>query len=151
MGPRVRHRSWCVLALTLATPQLHAAEASSYHVVATVTGLRSHKGQVLACLTTRPDVFPHCDRDPHAHRLIVSASDTVRLDFPGVVAGRYALSLIHDENGNGKLDTRLMIPREGFGFSRDAPARMGPPRFASAAFAVTGGDVHLAVRMRYML
>ena len=64
--------------------------------------------------------------------------------------GRYAISLLHDENGNGKADMALMIPREGFGFSRNAPVRMGPPSFASAAFAVSGATVRETIRMRYM-
>ena len=64
--------------------------------------------------------------------------------------GRYALALLHDENGNGKADMTLMTPREGFGFSRDAAVRMGPPKFAAAAFAVDSDAVTMPVRMRYI-
>jgi uncharacterized protein (DUF2141 family) len=120
-------------------------------VTVAVTGLRSDKGQVLACLTSRADAFPDCDRDPQARKLTVRAGEPLQLDFGHVPAGHYAVSLIHDENGNGKLDTRLFIPREGFGFSRDAPVVMGPPKFDRAAFAVEGSDVRLAIRMRYLL
>lgn len=120
-------------------------------VAATVTGLRSPKGHVLACLTLRPDAFPHCERDPHARTLTVPATAGLVLDFGQVPAGRYALSLVHDENGNGRLDTGVGIPREGFGFSRDAPVMMGPPSFQRAAFDVGGADVRLTVRMRYIL
>jgi uncharacterized protein (DUF2141 family) len=67
-----------------------------------------------------------------------------------VPAGRYAISLFHDENGNGRLDKALMIPSEGYGFSRDAPVVMGPPSFAEAAFVVEGGEQHQAIRMRYI-
>ncbi|MFD2135032.1 DUF2141 domain-containing protein [Novosphingobium resinovorum] len=107
-------------------------------VSVSVTDMRSAKGQVLACLTTRPDAFPDCEKDPQARKLTVPAASDLHLDFGAVPQGRYAVSLIHDENGNGKLDTRLMIPREGYGFSRDAPVRMGPPKFAQAAFDVAG-------------
>lgn len=117
----------------------------------TVSDLRSAKGQVLACLTTRADAFPDCEKDPLARKLTVPAASEVHLDFGAVPAGRYAISLIHDENANGKLDTRLMIPREGYGFSLDAPVRMGPPKFERAAFAVEGETIHLAIHMRYLL
>jgi uncharacterized protein (DUF2141 family) len=120
-------------------------------VSVTVSDLRSAKGQVLACLTTRADAFPDCEKDPFARKLTVPAASEVHLDFGAVPAGRYAISLIHDENANGKLDTRLMIPREGYGFSLDAPVRMGPPRFDRAAFAVAGETIHLAIHMRYLL
>ena len=120
-------------------------------VSATITGLRSQKGQVVACLTTRPDTFPECQRDPQARAVKVPAAATVQVDFGPVPAGRYAIALFHDENGNGKLDKRLMLPREGYGFSRNAPVMMGPPRFASAAFATAGAGHHETIRMRYIL
>lgn len=116
-----------------------------------MTELRSTKGQLLACLTARADTFPDCEKDPLARKLTVPAAAQVHLDFGTVPAGRYAVSVVHDENGNGKLDTRLMIPREGYGFSRDAPVRMGPPKFDAAAVAVEGETVRLTIRMRYLL
>jgi len=75
----------------------------------------------------------------------------VRLEFGPVPAGRYAISLLHDENGNGKADMTLFLPKEGFGFSRDAPVRMGPPSFNSAAFVVGDTAIQQTIRMRYML
>lgn len=147
----MRHRPGAVLALTVCALPLGGAAPAGFDVSVTVSGLRSTKGQVLACLTARPDAFPDCERDPGARRVTVPALGLVSFDFGVVPQGRYAVSLIHDENANGKLDTRLMIPREGFGFSRDAPVRMGPPRFEKAAFLVGEGNVHLSVRMRYLL
>ena len=148
----MRHRSGAFIALIAGAALTGTAPpASDVAVTGTVTGLRSSHGQVLACLTTRPDAFPDCEKDPEAHTLTVPAGDVVMLDFGRVHPGRYAVSLIHDENGNGKLDTRLMIPREGFGFSRDAPVGMGPPRFDRAAFAVDHEAVQLEIRMRYIL
>lgn len=120
-------------------------------VSVSVSGMRSAKGQVLACLTTRADAFPDCSRDPQARKLTVTASEELHLDFGRVPAGRYAVSLIHDENGNGKLDTSLMIPREGYGFSRDAAVRFGPPSFNRAAVDIGGENVRLAIHMRYLL
>ena len=119
-------------------------------VSATVTGLRSTKGQVLACLTARPKAFPKCESDPEARALSVPAGQSVELSFGTVPSGRYAIALIHDENANGKLDKRLMIPREGFGFSQNAPVGLGPPSFANAAFAVGASGEHQSIRMRYL-
>lgn len=153
----MRHRPGALLVLTRGPALIIGAALTMAtapvptDVSVTLTNLRSAKGQVLACLTMREDAFPDCDKDPLARKLTVPAANEVHLDFGAVPAGRYAVSVIHDENGNGKLDTRLMIPREGYGFSRDAPVRMGPPKFAAAAFAVEGETVRLAIRMRYLL
>ena len=43
-----------------------------------------------------------------------------------------------------------MMPKEGFGFSRDAKIRMGPPHFDDAAITVASEDKDLAIRMRYL-
>lgn len=104
----------------------------------------------MACLTAQPAAFPDCSKDPAARSLTVPAETTVQLDFGPVPTGRYAISLFHDENVNGRLDKRLMMPREGYGFSRDAPVRFGPPSFASAAFAVADAGNHQTIRMRYI-
>lgn len=120
-------------------------------VEADVTGLRSTKGQVLACLTTRADRFPDCQKDPNARRLIVQTMAARTLSFEGLPSGDYALALIHDENGNGRLDTMMGIPREGFGFSRNPAIRFGPPRFAEARISVTSGAVDQNVKVKYLL
>ena len=139
------------LALLLALPILaSAAPPETGAVVVSVSGMRSARGQVLACLTTRAKGFPDCRRDPAARKLAVSASGAVTVSFAALPPGRYAVALLHDENGNGKADMALMIPREGFGFSRNAAVRMGPPRFATAAFDVGGDTVIMPVRMRYI-
>lgn len=117
-----------------------------------VDHLRSDRGTIMACLTADPARFPRCRNDRAALRLVIPAKGSHELVFADVPPGTYALALLHDENGNGEADRAAsMIPREGFGFSRNAPARLGPPRFRDAAFAVRGGSQRLAVRMRYML
>lgn len=147
---RNRSRAFHALIVAAALPLLGGTAPVSTDVTAAVTGLRSEKGQILGCMTRRPDSFPGCANDPQAKRLIVPAT-TTRLSFGQVPEGRYAISLVHDENANGKLDKRLMIPREGFGFSHDAPVMMGPPKFDSAAFPVGATGEHLKIKMRYLL
>jgi uncharacterized protein (DUF2141 family) len=83
---------------------------------------------------------------------VVPAGKQVQFFFNDVKPGRYAIALLHDENDNGKADRALgMMPKEGFGFSRDAPVRMGPPSFDSAAFDYAGEAKAVTIRMRYML
>lgn len=120
-------------------------------VDAGVEGLRSTKGIVLVCLTTRPDHFPNCQQDPLAHRVKLPADAAQAIRFDGLPSGGYALALIHDENGNGRLDTFARIPREGVGFSRNPRLSFGPPRFDASRFAVTSGATGQQVRVKYFL
>ena len=120
-------------------------------VVVTVVDVRSADGSVLACLTPSEGAFPDCGEDERAQRRMVRANARVTIVFNDVPPGEYAISLLHDENGNGKADTVLFLPKEGFGFSRDAKARFGPPKFSAAAFTVdSDAPVYQKIRMRYM-
>lgn len=116
-----------------------------------VTGLRSQRGLIQACLTADPVTFPDCEKDPQALHQTVPAKGTDVVMFQHVLPGRYAVALFHDENSNGRLDKFMMMPREGFGFSRDAPIRFGPPHFEAAAFTVGEAQASAAIRMRYLL
>ena len=116
-----------------------------------ITNLRSDKGDVLVCLSANPKYFPDCGKDAKARKLKISAAQAGTIEIDSVKPGTYAVALIHDENANGKMDMRLFLPREGFGFSRNPKIGMGPPKFESAKFTVGAQDAHYAVRMNYIL
>jgi uncharacterized protein (DUF2141 family) len=116
------------------------------------TGLRSTKGMVRACLTRNPKHFPQCQNDPQAVKASVAAGPNARMQFTGVPAGEYALTVLHDENSNFRADMLMGIPREGVGFSRNPVLRFGPPRFEAARFSMAGEqDRDEGVTIKYFL
>jgi uncharacterized protein (DUF2141 family) len=127
-----------------------SAMAPPGSVTIDVTALRSAEGQVLLCMTAKPEMLAKCDKDPAARRLAVPVASARAIRFDGLPSGSYAIALVHDENSNNKMDTSFGMPREGFGFSRNPVIRFGPPRFAEAQFAVANGRVEEAIRVRYM-
>jgi uncharacterized protein (DUF2141 family) len=114
-----------------------------------VDQLRSTKGQLRFCLTSDPANFPNCVDDADAVTRSVPAGAR-RLTLDGLPQGSYALAVIHDENGNHRLDTFAGVPREGFGFSRNPAIGFGPPRFTAARFVLAGDADRQQVRMRYI-
>ena len=63
----------------------------------------------------------------------------VQVIFKNVAVGTYAVAIIHDENGNGDLDTGAFgIPTEDYGFSNNAKGMFGPPSFKETKFEITG-------------
>ena len=153
LGPTVRHGSRPFALALAAAVSIGAAPPSPADVVVTATGLRNAKGVVRACMTSEADHFPSCASPDTSYNTVSDAGGTVTLTFRGVKPGRYAIALLHDENANGKADrAAMMIPTEGFGFSRDAKVRFGPPKFRAAAFDVApGASEKLVIRMRYLL
>lgn len=113
-------------------------------------GLRNDRGLLQACLTHDAAHFPDCKSDPRAIKQTVPARSH-QLLFSAVPIGNYGLALFHDENANGKLDTTLGIPREGFGFSRNPVVRFGAPRFEKVNIQLPPGLSRIHVRLQYML
>ena len=57
------------------------------------------------------------------------------ITFEAIPKGTYAVSIFHDENDNGKMDTNFMhIPKEDYGCSNGATGFMGPPKWDDAKF-----------------
>lgn len=83
--------------------------------------------------------------------MVIKIRDTqARCDFEDIAPGKYALAVIHDENMNGKLDVDwLGVPTEGYGFSNDAIALLGPPSFSAAGFPYDGRNLNLTIRLNY--
>jgi uncharacterized protein (DUF2141 family) len=116
-----------------------------------ISGLRSQKGNVLVCVTANARFFPDCSKDPKSYRATVPARDSAQVSLRGIAQGTYAIAVIHDENGNAKMDMAVFIPKEGFGFSRNPAIRTGPPKFKAVAFAIDAAQISQQVKMKYML
>jgi uncharacterized protein (DUF2141 family) len=130
-------------------PQAPSAQESVIHVE--VVGLHSNKGRVLCALYSSANGFPK-DSQRAVQRDTSSISDKkASCEFSKIEPGRYAVSVFHDENSNGKLDTNVLgIPREGVGASNDARGHLGPPKFDAAAFQFAGGRLNLKITINYL-
>jgi len=119
------------------------AVAASLEVV--VAGVRNDRGDVRVAVCAQADFLK--ETCPYVARVPARAGEvSVRLEVP---PGVWAAQAFHDENRNGVIDRNLLgIPKEGLGFSNDAPFRFGPPAFADAAVQVVapGGRIRLTLR-----
>ena len=115
-----------------------------------VQGLRSARGNFLICVTRSPEHFPDCSHDPDRRHFTVPVTSGA-IALGAMAPGTYAIAIIHDENGNGKLDTFAGIPREGVGFSRNPAIRFGAPSFRSAQFQMLDGAVRQDIKVKYFL
>ena len=114
-------------------------------LVINAAGFASAEGQAIIRVFNSDDGFPR--DDDKAFRIlkvkIVDGACTVELkDIPAAV---YAILVIHDTNGNGKLDTNWIgFPDEPVGISNYPEP--GRPVFDKAAVEVSaGGNVSVSV------
>jgi uncharacterized protein (DUF2141 family) len=112
-------------------------------------GLRSSSGVVLVTLYASADGFPtKPDKAVKRGRSPIKNGQAV-ITIRDIAPGTYAVSAIHDENGNGKLETNwLGIPKEGTAASNNAKGKLGPPSFKAASFRIQG-DTRQTIRMSY--
>jgi uncharacterized protein (DUF2141 family) len=123
-----------------------AAAAEPGRIVVTIVGFGSDDGQAMVALFDDTGRFPMDGELVGVTAAITGGQATVT--FEDVAAGIYAVSVFHDENGNGKLDTRFMgIPKEPIGVSNDAKGRFGPPRFEDARVEVGQGTLELTINL----
>jgi len=136
-----------------ATPLLHGSppQAASGTVIRAVAlGLRHGRGEVRMSLFEAKRGFP--DKPEHSLQRGkgTMAADSATCVFAPLPPGRYAVAAFHDEDGDGKMRRDFVgRPREGWGVSRDAKARFGPPRFDAAAFEARGDTFTVRLRLRY--
>jgi len=123
----------------------------TFSLTVEVTGLRNSEGSVLFALYNREDAFP----DEHykkylkkvTGRVVNGASSAI---FKNLPKGRYAVSILHDEDGDGKIKKGLILPKEGVGFSNyQSIGLSNRPSFAKASFAIRS-DTKIVVRIVYL-
>lgn len=124
------------------------AAAAAAELRVNVAGLRSGDGDVHYALYDKAEGFP-TQRGKIAGDSVKAAAPGVVIVLGGLVPGRYAVAVYHDENGNGRFDQGIFgIPLEDYGFSNDASAWFAPPPFADAAVTVDGATTEITIRLR---
>ncbi len=115
----------------------------------TVSNLRSPSGLVGVALYDARKGFPDKpERAIQGHS--VKADGMCVVIFEDLPYGTYAVSVLHDENSNRKMDKTIIgIPREGFGTSNNPKIRRGPPSFQESSFPLDRRTVALKIDMNY--
>lgn len=126
-----------ILALTAALAAEPAGADAELSI--RMSGFRNDDGQVLIAVFRGEAGFPGDPSKAWKTAVARVARGQARVDL-AVPAGEYAFAIVHDENGNNKMDTTWVgIPKEGYAASNNAKGRFGPPKYRDAKFSV-GAD-----------
>jgi uncharacterized protein (DUF2141 family) len=125
-----------------------------------VEGLRSAKGSVLIGLYDSKHSFDRAIElsgsdgflnDPERVAGVALRARTALesgVAFTHLEPGRYAVILLHDEDGDGRLDKNFWgVPTEPYAFSNGAQGFLGPPGFEDAAIELDGADMSITVAL----
>lgn len=117
-------------------------------VEVTVTNIRNARGHIDVQLCDRAHFVKDEGCALHVRAPAQAGAVTVRV--PGVAPGTYAAEVFQDEDDSGAVTQNFLgIPKEGIGFSRDAPIRLSPPSYDDAAFTVGPNGGRISLRLRY--
>jgi len=128
----------------LALGLLLAAHAGAATVEVRVSGIIGAKGNINVAVCDRERFLKQC---AYSASVPAKAGETV-VNVKDVPAGTWAVLAYHDENENKELDRNFIgIPKENYGFSRDAASRFGPPSFEEAAIEVRDGTTVAPIKL----
>lgn len=69
--------------------------------------------------------------------------------FEDVAPGDYIIQAVHDQNANGKVDTKWYgAPKEAYGMSTNPEPRRGRPKFEDGVFTLGEEPLSLEIVMR---
>lgn len=121
---------------------VHAGE-----LVVKVQDVSVQKGRLMMAVFDSADAW-NGKAKAIAQQALTASAASVEFSFPDLPSGTYAISVMHDENGNGSLDSNFLgMPVEGYGFSND-PRVMRKATFEEAAFAVGAEGARIELHLR---
>lgn len=125
-----------------------AAGATSPAVQATITGFKDRVGQIrVKVFRGEGDEFLKSGKSLVKFDVPVAAEGdmTVCVPLPGGHA-RYAISVLHDRDGDGKTD----LWSDGFGVSNNPKLRLAKPKTSEVAFAAPHGVGSMRIVLNYV-
>jgi uncharacterized protein (DUF2141 family) len=118
--------------------------ASAATVEVRVTGVAGGKGKLNVAVCDRERFLKQCAY----HASVAAREGETVLTLRDIPAGTWAVLAYQDENENSRLDRNFIgIPKENYGFSRDAAGRFGPPGFDDAAIEVKDGTTVAPIKL----
>lgn len=121
------------------------AGASAATVEVRVSGVAAGKGKINVALCDKERFLKQCGYSGSAP---ATGAETV-VTLKDIPAGTWAVLAYQDENENNELDRSFIgVPKENYGFSRDARGKFGPPGFEDAAIEVKDGTTVAPVKLK---
>lgn len=115
-------------------------------LVVEVVGVKNSEGKISVAVYNKAEEFLKLDKVYRASSIQAEKGIT-RLTIEDLLAGEYALAIIHDKNGNDILDTNWIgIPKEPVGFSNAKMRTFGPPGFKDCGFKINS-DYEISITL----
>lgn len=128
----------------------HAKQQKAFSLTVETSHLRNNEGTVVFALYNRQDAFPDEHYKKYYKKMIGKIKNhSSTVTFKDLPPGKYAVNILHDEDGNEKIKKGFILPKEGIGFSNYQTIGISnKPNFKKAGFEVER-DKMVSVKMIY--
>lgn len=109
----------------------------------------SDKGMIRVLIFSKEAGFPDQPTKALKSLSLTPKNKSGILTVSDLPSGKYAISVIHDEDNDGKLTTNAVgYPTEKFGFSNNPKVYFSPPSFEKAAFELKSESKKIEITLR---
>ena len=151
LWPRRRDARDTPLAATPTTAPASAptSVATGAPLSVTVKDLRNRKGVLIFGVFDQSDGFPNVEKKSVYWE--VRGADAADLTFTAhLPPGRYAASVLHDENRSGDMDRGFGgLPLEGYGVTNNPKPKLRAATFKEATFTLPAEGKQLTISVQY--
>ncbi len=126
----------------------------TYSLIVKAEGFRNSNGEVLFALYNEDGSIPDEKYEKYFKKGIsqIDKNNTATFTFVNLPKGNYAINVLHDENKNGKIDKKFMLPmaKEGIGFSNyETIGLSNRPKYSKASFELDS-NMAKVIKVIYM-
>jgi uncharacterized protein (DUF2141 family) len=141
-----------LFALASFAPPVPALAQTAATATTTLTvnfdGIKAPMGAIFVAVFDSEAAYDNGGKPVHADIVPVSGP-TAAMVVRSLAAGRYAIRVFHDLDGNGKMNRNPFgIPVEPFAFSNNAPLQGRQATWAEASFEVTAEAAAATISFR---
>jgi uncharacterized protein (DUF2141 family) len=114
--------------------------------------INSSKGQICLNLFNGQTGFPDGGKGSalKVAKCTPIVKGSAKFTFANLPYGNYAISAIHDTNGDTRLNSNFLgIPAEGVGFSNNPIVVTSAPSFSESQFFLSGFKTDISIKMQY--
>lgn len=131
-----------------AATSLPASSAST--LVVHVRGIHNSNGVIRLLVFNGQEGWPDVRDKSFRHASLPANGSAVTFTLTNVPSGTYAISVLHDENENHKLDRDFFgRPKEGIGFGNNPKIGFTKPGWKESSVQVAASGAETTVDLRY--
>jgi uncharacterized protein (DUF2141 family) len=143
-----------IFALLLWAPSssLTAQTKDTSTLTVRIFGARNTKGKIGVTLFQDAEAFPDDTSKAVQQQSVEIDPNTMgaQVTFKDISQGTWAVSVLHDENGNGKMDKNFVgMPKEGYGASNNPKKKKRAPTFDEAKFSLNASEQTIEITLIY--